>query len=90
MQFGVVSSKPRTTGRQRSRANPQAADTKDYWFLDQLLNELGYRLVKNADRFLVQLLIPINLNKLKREDELHIYDAYVGQICKLSKSLHLK
>jgi hypothetical protein len=32
--------------------------------------------VKNADRFLAQLLIPINLNKLKQEDELHIYDAY--------------
>jgi hypothetical protein len=32
--------------------------------------------VKNADQFLAQLLIPINLNKLKREDELHIYDAY--------------
>ena len=32
--------------------------------------------MKNADRFLVQLLIPINLNKLKREDELHIHDAY--------------
>jgi hypothetical protein len=30
----------------------------------------------NADRFLAQLLIPINLNKLKQEDELHIYDAY--------------
>ena len=69
-------SKPQTTGRQRNRANPQEADTKDYWFLDQLLNELGCRLVKNADRFLVQLLIPINLSKLKREDELHIYDAY--------------
>ena len=69
-------SKPQITGRQRNRANPQESDTKDYWFLDQLLNELGCRLVKNADRFLVQLLIPINLSKLKREDELHIYDAY--------------
>ena len=76
VQFGVVSSKPRTTGRQRNRANQQVADTKDYWFLDQLLIELRCRLVKNADQFLAQLLIPINLNKLKREDELHIYDAY--------------
>ena len=40
MQFGVVSSKPRTTGRQRSRANPQAADTKDYWFLDHFVNRV--------------------------------------------------
>jgi hypothetical protein len=32
--------------------------------------------VKNEDRFLVQLLMLINLNKLKQEDELHIYDAY--------------
>ena len=32
--------------------------------------------MKNGDQFLGQLLIPINLNKLKREDELHIYDAY--------------
>jgi hypothetical protein len=32
--------------------------------------------VKNGDQFLAQLLIPINLNKLKREDELNIYDAY--------------
>ena len=76
VQFGVVSSKPRTTGRQRNRANQQVADTKDYWFLDQLLIELRCRLVKNADQFLAQLLIPINLNRLKREDELHIYDAY--------------
>jgi hypothetical protein len=30
--------------------------------------------VKNKDRFLA--LIPINLNKLKKEDELHIYDTY--------------
>jgi hypothetical protein len=32
--------------------------------------------VKNADQCLAQLLILINLNKLKREDELHIHDAY--------------
>ena len=32
--------------------------------------------MKNADRCLAQLLIPINLNKLKQENELHIYDAY--------------
>jgi predicted MarR family transcription regulator len=32
--------------------------------------------VKNAHRCLAQLLIPINLNKLKQENELHIYDAY--------------
>jgi hypothetical protein len=32
--------------------------------------------VKNADRYLARLLIPTNLNKLKQEDELHIYDAY--------------
>jgi len=38
--------------------------------------KLRDRLVKNADNFLAQLLIPISLNKLKREDELHIYDAY--------------
>jgi hypothetical protein len=29
-QFGAVSYKPRTTGRQRNRTNPQVADTKDY------------------------------------------------------------
>jgi hypothetical protein len=32
--------------------------------------------VKNADRFLEQVLIAINLNKLKQEDELNICDAY--------------
>ena len=74
--FGVVSSKPRTTGRQRNRANPQVADTKDYWFLDHFVNRVKVPLVKNGDQFLAQLLIPINLNKLKREDELNIYDAY--------------
>jgi len=31
---------------QRYRANPQVADTKDYWFLDHLLNELRDRFVK--------------------------------------------
>ena len=83
MQFGVVLSKPRTTGRQRNRANPQVTETKDYWwitlyhqFLDHLLNELRDRLVKNEDQFLAQSLLPINLNKLKQEDELHIYEAY--------------
>jgi hypothetical protein len=40
VQFGVVSSKPRTTGRQRNRANPQVADTKDYWFLDHFVNRV--------------------------------------------------
>jgi len=30
---------------------------------------------ENEDRFLAQL-IPINLNKQKQEDELHMYDAY--------------
>jgi hypothetical protein len=32
--------------------------------------------VKNADRFLEQVLIAINLSKLKQEDELNICDAY--------------
>ena len=32
--------------------------------------------MKNGDLFLAQLLIPVNLNKLKREGELNIYDAY--------------
>ena len=32
-------------------------------------------LVKNEDWFLAQLLIPVNLSKLKHEDESHIYDA---------------
>ena len=76
MQFGVVSSKPRTVGRKRNRANPQVADTKDYKFPDHLLNKLRYRLVKNAVRFLAHLLIPITLNKLKQEDELKMYHAY--------------
>ena len=52
------------------------ADTKDYQFPDHLLNKLRDRLVKNAVRFLSELLIPINLNKLKQEDELHIYVSY--------------
>ena len=36
--------------------------------------------MKNGDQFLAQLLIPINLNKLKREDELNIYDAYSADL----------
>ena len=70
MQFGVVLSNPRTTRRQRNRANPQVADSKGYCCL------LRCRLKKNAYQYLAQLLIPTNLNKLKWEDELHIYDAY--------------
>jgi hypothetical protein len=35
--------------------------------------------MKNADQCLAQLLIPINLNKLKREDELHIHDIDTDQ-----------
>jgi hypothetical protein len=54
-QFGVVSSKPRTTGKQRNHANPQVTDTKEYW-----------RII---------LYYQFNLNKLKQEDELHVYDA---------------
>ena len=36
--------------------------------------------MKNGDQFLARLLIPINLNKLKREDELNIYDAYSADL----------
>jgi len=56
------------------------ADTKDYQFPDHLLNKLRDRLVKNAVRFLAELLIPINLNKLKQEDELHIHYAYKADL----------
>jgi len=73
VQFGVVSSKPRTADRQWNRANPQVADTKDCQFPGHLLNKLRDRLVKNEVRFLAELLTPINLNKLKQEDELHIW-----------------
>jgi hypothetical protein len=38
-----------------------------------LLNGFRVRLVKNEDRFLT--LVPINLNKFKKKDELHIYDT---------------
>jgi hypothetical protein len=55
-QFGVVSSKPQTTGKQRNHANPQVTDTKEYWW--------------------IILYYQFNLNKLKQEDELHVYDAY--------------
>jgi hypothetical protein len=36
--------------------------------------------VKNEDRFLAQLLIPINVTKLRQGDELHIYDAYKADL----------
>jgi hypothetical protein len=55
-QFGVVSSKPQTTGKQRNHANPQVTDTKEYWW--------------------IILYYQFNLNKLKQEDELHVYNAY--------------
>jgi hypothetical protein len=71
---------PRTTGRQRNRANPQVADTKDYWFLDHFVNRGKVPLVKNGDQFLAQFLIPINLNKIKQEDELNIFDAYSADL----------
>ena len=45
-------------------------------FLDHLLNELRDRLVNSEERFLAQLLIPHNLNNLKRENQLRIYRAY--------------
>jgi hypothetical protein len=45
-----------------------------YQSLEHLLNGFRVRLVKNEDRFLT--LVPINLNKFKKEDELHIYDTY--------------
>ena len=68
-------SRPNRTGRQRNRANRQIADTKDYWwitlyhqFLYHSLNELRDRFVENEDRFVAQLLIPIDLNKLKQEN----------------------
>ena len=58
-QFSVVSSKSRTTGRQRNHANPHVTDTKEYWritpyyqFVDHLLKDLRDHLVKNEDRFL--------------------------------------
>ena len=45
-----------------------------YQSLEHLLNRVRVRLVKNEDRFLA--LVPINLNKFKKENELHIYDTY--------------
>jgi hypothetical protein len=45
-----------------------------YQSLEHLLNGFRVRLVKNEDRFLT--LVPINLNKFKKKDELHIYDTY--------------
>ena len=36
--------------------------------------------MKNEDRFLAQLLIPINVTKLRQGDELHIYDAYKADL----------
>jgi hypothetical protein len=45
-------------------------------FLDHLLNELRDRLVNSEERFLAQLLIPHNLNNLKKENQLRIYRAY--------------
>ena len=61
-QFSVVSSKSRTTGRQRNHANPQVTDTKEYWritlyyqFVDHLLKDLRDHLVKNEDRFLAYM-----------------------------------
>ena len=91
----MLSRLTRTTGRQRNRANPQVTDTKEYWritlhyqFLDPLLSVLRDHLVKNEDRFLLLLLILINLNKLKQEDEL-IFMMLIGHICKPRKSLLL-
>ena len=81
MQFGVVSSKPRENGRRRNRAKSIGSRLlADYIVLSVPRSEakrvkVALNLVKKKDRFLAQLLIPINLNKLKQEDELHIYDA---------------
>ena len=64
---------PRTTGRQRYRANPEVADTKDYTVLP-VPRSLAER-VKGPFgeiRDLAQLLRPIKLSKLKQEDEFHI------------------
>ena len=93
----MLSHLTRTTGRQRNRANPQVTDTKDYWritlyyqFLDHLLNELRDHLMKNEDRFLAQLLILINLNKLKQYRRMNcIFMMLIEQICKPRQSLLL-
>ena len=71
--YCVVFSKPRTTGKQRNRANPQVAETKDYTVLP-----VPRSLVERVKgpfgeiRDLAQLLRPIKLSKLKQDDEFHI------------------
>ena len=49
VQFGVVSSKPRTADSQRNHSNPQVANTKDYQFLDHLLNKFGENAIRIID-----------------------------------------
>ena len=58
-------------GRQRNRANPQVAYTKDYWVLDHLLNELRDRLVKTKINFWHT----DQFKQTKQENEQHIYDG---------------
>jgi hypothetical protein len=61
----------RLPGKVRNIANPQVADTKDYWFLDHFVNRVKVPFGEKTE-----INFWHSLNKLKREDELYIYDAY--------------
>ncbi|CAC5389178.1 unnamed protein product [Mytilus coruscus] len=85
--FGIIPSKPRTTGRQRNRANPAVVGIQDYrrvtlyiQFLDHLLNELRDRLVNSEERFLAQMLLPNNLKSLNRDHQIRIFRAYESDL----------
>ncbi|CAC5372028.1 unnamed protein product [Mytilus coruscus] len=85
--FEIVPSKPRTTGRQRNRANPAVVGIQDYWrftlyiqFLDHLLNELRDRFVNSEERFLAQMLLPNNLKTLNQDHQIRIFRAYESDL----------
>ena len=63
-----------------SQSTGSRVDTKDYWFLDNLLNELRVRLVKKRRSVSGSVIDTIFKKKLKQEDELHIYDGYMADL----------
>ncbi|KAH3877089.1 uncharacterized protein LOC127870872 [Dreissena polymorpha] len=72
----VMPSTLRRTSKQQHRDKHPASDSRTYWrislyyqFLDHLVQEISDRILKNADRFAAQTLIPSRVQSVKEKDK---------------------
>ncbi len=80
---------PRQVGRQRNRENYDVQDPSQYWkiamyyvFLDNLIQEMHTRMLKNEERFQAQWLIQTKLVGIQPANVERMYDAYAPDLTK--------